>query len=131
MNTRLVYAIAILAVFVSAQSDEEWDGTVRDKTEFCGEFAEYAPDFCQKFIKCCETQFDPSNGDKCQVKESFCAPNDDRKSGEGVCKFSNCTELITTTTTTTTPAPMYESINAAYQAVTILAPLAAALFCVM
>uniref|UniRef100_A0A1I7TWY0 Secreted protein n=1 Tax=Caenorhabditis tropicalis TaxID=1561998 RepID=A0A1I7TWY0_9PELO len=134
MNTRLVYAIAVLAVFASAQSDDDWDATVRDQTEFCGTMAQYAPNggiYCTQFLTCCDRQFDPNNGDKCQVKESECNETDDGRSGVGICKFSNCTELITTTTTTTTPAPQYESINAAYQAVTILAPLAAALFCVL
>ncbi|CAO4379467.1 unnamed protein product [Caenorhabditis nigoni] len=134
MNSRLVYAVAILAVFASAQSEDEWDGTVRDQTEFCGTMAQYAPNgeiYCQQFTMCCDRQFDPNNGDRCQIKESDCSPTDDGRTGLGVCKFSNCTELVTTTTTTTTPAPQYESINAAFQAVTILAPLAAALFCVM
>ncbi|CAI2353778.1 unnamed protein product [Caenorhabditis sp. 36 PRJEB53466] len=135
MNSRIVYAFALLAVFVSAQTDDDvWDPTVRDQTEFCGTMAQYAPDgeiYCKQFSTCCDRQFDPNNGDKCQVKESECSPTDDGRSGLGVCKLSNCTELVTTTTTTTTPAPLFESINAAYQAVTILAPLAAALFCVM
>ncbi|CAB54299.3 uncharacterized protein CELE_T02E9.5 [Caenorhabditis elegans] len=134
MNSWIVYAIAILAVFVSAQSDEDWDATVRDKTEFCGTMAQYAPTgdiYCSQFAMCCDQQFDPNNGDKCKVKESECQPTDDGRSGLGTCKYSNCTELITTTTTTTTPAPQYESINAAYQAVTIIAPLFAALYCVM
>lgn len=80
--------------------------------------AQYAPTgdiYCSQFAMCCDQQFDPNNGDKCKVKESECQPTDDGRSGLGTCKYSNCTELITTTTTTTTPAPQYESINAAYQ----------------
>ncbi|EFP06829.1 hypothetical protein CRE_11213 [Caenorhabditis remanei] len=133
MNSRLVYAFAMLAVvFVTA--DEDWDPTVRDHAQFCATMAKYAPDgdvYCEHFALCCNNKFDPNNGDKCQVKESECTITDDGRTGVGTCKLFNCTELVTTTTTTTTQAPLYESINAAYQAVTILAPIAAALYCVM
>ncbi|ULT89191.1 hypothetical protein L5515_007832 [Caenorhabditis briggsae] len=67
MNSRLVYAVAILAVFASAQSEDEWDGTVRDQTEFCGTMAQYAPNgeiYCSQFTMCCDRQFDPNNGDR-------------------------------------------------------------------
>uniref|UniRef100_A0A8R1E341 Uncharacterized protein n=1 Tax=Caenorhabditis japonica TaxID=281687 RepID=A0A8R1E341_CAEJA len=134
MNSRVVYAvIALFAVSAFAQTDD-WDPTVRDKTDFCGTMAQYAPNgdiYCSQFITCCDSQFDPNNGDKCQQKESECSATDDGRSGLGVCKFSNCTELITTTTTTTTQAPVFESINSAFQAFAMLAPLAAAVLCVM
>ncbi|CAD6193397.1 unnamed protein product [Caenorhabditis auriculariae] len=115
-----LWLVAVTAV-VSEMNVDGWDPTVRDKTEFCERLVQYAPNsdvYCESFVFCCNSQFDPMNGDKCQVKAVECEPVENSRTGRGSCLLSNCTELLTTTTTTTTSRPLV-TINAAPELVAL------------
>ncbi|CAI4223969.1 unnamed protein product [Auanema sp. JU1783] len=83
-----------------AEFEQENVLTLRDRTRDCEEFTALSmdktnPNYCVIFSACCNMNFDPLNGDKCQSKEVKCDED------VSVCVWRNCTELITTTTTTT------------------------------
>ncbi|KAF8381894.1 hypothetical protein PRIPAC_71036 [Pristionchus pacificus] len=118
-SLRLLVATAVLAVAV-AQPDRlsAWDPTARDKTEECVKFTEFTTDAnakCPMFDLCCK-QPDPLNGDKCKEVVKKCETNDDGEL-EFTCKYSNCTEMITTTTTTTTQSPRQINGASVYSAI--------------
>ncbi|WKY12879.1 hypothetical protein Q1695_004023 [Nippostrongylus brasiliensis] len=84
-----------------------WDPTIRDRFKDCDALSSFAPtseQYCKMFTMCCTMQFDPRNGDKCQVKDERCVPLPEG-GADAVCIHRNCTEMITTTTTTTTTTP--------------------------
>ncbi|CAB3398038.1 unnamed protein product [Caenorhabditis bovis] len=119
----VLIAVGCIGITIADEfdGDEPWDAFARDKTKFCRDMTQFAPNdiYCELFSNCCNQMYDPLNGDKCQVKQLECDLEPGESKPRGVCKYRNCTELITTTTTTT-PQPILDAINGATQVVSLL-----------
>ncbi|GMS78357.1 hypothetical protein PENTCL1PPCAC_532, partial [Pristionchus entomophagus] len=115
----LLVATALLAVAAAQPTSPPWDATARDKTDYCKELVQFAPEdkTCDLFDKCCS--FDPLNGDKCQKHNKICQQEDDGTFTFS-CKYTNCTAMITTTTTTTTQSPAQVNVAAPVSSLCLL-----------
>ncbi|PAV78666.1 hypothetical protein WR25_16610 [Diploscapter pachys] len=75
MQPVILVSLCLVAISAAQRfaSSAGWDPTQRDKTALCHELAQYAPNaeiYCKQFTLCCDSNYDPQNGDRCQHKVS-------------------------------------------------------------